>query len=344
MSVEGPIVVMTGDKPVPVAGGASNSALIQFPRLITFGLVILTFIGFAGRMFWWADLMAHMRFHYAAGLLCLSVFFFLFRELTLALIAIAGVFLNVSAIALASSANAYFSDTALDTLPGEQIRIVSYNANAGNVSPQHLVQWLTDTKPDIAVLIEVNHAWLPILDKLIPVFPYQNVTHSSTIFGMAILSRFPLISPTMDVAGPLHLPVLSADVETPVGKLCVIGVHPNLPFGAFDALARNLYIDQVGAMARTRGVACILAGDFNATPWSSGFESLRTLPNLQPEAWRVPATWPAIFGDFGIPLDHILLTMPIDRAAPLVFSRIWAGPDLPGSDHRPLVAEIKTQE
>lgn len=343
MSAEGPVVVETGTRPLAPVGVSPYPQMIRWLRLITFGLIILTFLGFTGRMFWWTDLIAHLRFHYAAALIGLSVFFFLFRQPTLSLIAISGGFLNLSSIILASSANTYVSGSELDTLAGEKITVVSYNANAANVSPENLVRWLTDIKPDIAVLIEVNHAWQPVLDKLVSVLPYQNVTHSSTIFGMAILSRFPLINPVMDVSGPLHLPVLSADIETPVGKLCVIGVHPSPPIGAFYALARNLYIDQVGAVARTRGVACILAGDFNATPWSSGFESLRTLPNLQPEAWRVPATWPAFLGDFGIPLNHILLTMPIDRSAPLVFSRLWAGPALPGSDHRPLVAEIETR-
>ena len=160
---------------------------------------------------------------------------------------------------------------------------------------------------------------------------------------MALLSRFPVDSSRTDAAGTASLPVLSAELETPVGRLCVIGVHPNAPFGSEESINRNLYLYQVGAMAQTRGMMCLLAGDFNAAPWSSGFEIIRNLPNLQPSIWRVPASWPASFGPLGVPLDHILLTMPFDKVRPIRMSKIWSGPHLPGSDHRPLITTLEVK-
>jgi endonuclease/exonuclease/phosphatase (EEP) superfamily protein YafD len=72
----------------------------------------------------------------------------------------------------------------------------------------------------------------------------------------------------------------------------------------------------------------IVAGDFNATPWSAAYE---TVPGARAGDPRFEGTFPAFLGALGLPIDHIKF------GGGLVLVDYRAGPDI-GSDHLPLVA------
>jgi endonuclease/exonuclease/phosphatase (EEP) superfamily protein YafD len=75
----------------------------------------------------------------------------------------------------------------------------------------------------------------------------------------------------------------------------------------------------------------IVAGDFNATPYTPAFA--RFLDDARLTTVRAyPGTYPQIAGDFGLPIDHVLVRG-------IRIAEIEAL-DAFGSDHRPLRADL----
>lgn len=319
-----------------------TSQWLAYARNILYVLLCLTILGFIGRMFWWADYFAHPRLHLAVALCVIAAIFILTFDWVRVIAALVGIGLNM--LAVTTSIAGTNNITNAMAMPAGQLRVITVNVS--DLSPQSpvLIRWLTSLSPDIVVLVSANHAWLPTLDKLIGALPYQKMADHTTDFGMAILSRFPMDRTESSVAGPMSLPTLTAEMETPIGRIAIMGVHPNPPGDGASTRARDLYLAQLAAIAQTTSMPTLLVGDFNATPWSSGFETIRNLPNLQPASMDIPATWPAELGPMGLPTEHILLSIPYNKPRDIIFSTIKAGPALPGLSHLPLLATLAVRE
>jgi endonuclease/exonuclease/phosphatase (EEP) superfamily protein YafD len=82
----------------------------------------------------------------------------------------------------------------------------------------------------------------------------------------------------------------------------------------------------------TGSAPTVLAGDFNATPWSSAFSGLAE-QGLH-RATGLTASWPAqMKGIFGIPIDHVMVT------SHWAMATSQTGLDL-GSDHLPVLVGL----
>jgi len=302
-------------------------------------LLTLSILGLTGRMFWWADYFAHPRLHLAAGLGLLAAIFLLMTDWMRLLAAILGVGLNIFAVFSAIPGDNNTLNAAV--MPPGQLRVAT--VNVGTIIPDSATfeKWVRETHPDILVLVEANAKWLPMLDKLLDVLPYQKIANHTSNYGLTILSRFPYDNLESGVAGPRSLPTMSAEMETPLGRLVLIALHPNPPGAGDDGRARDMYLAQIAAVAQTSSMPTLLVGDFNATPWSSGFEPIRLLPNLQPASTIIPPTWPAALGQLGLPTQHILLSIPYSKPRDLIFNQIQATPAIEGMSHLPLVADLR---
>ena len=308
-------------------------------RLTLFSFVLISVLGFTGRMFWWADLLGYPRLHLAFILLVIGVFYLTRRDMRMFLMSAVGLMINVVAV-ISALPNAGLVISPDSTLPPGEIKVATLNVNVDNPDPGSVLAWIDRENPDIVMLIEANRQWRSLADQLLETLPFNRMADNSGRHGMILLSRFPLENATSTRAGPYSLPTLSVSVETPIGQLMVIGVHPNAPTTANDYQARNLYLAQISAMAQTTGKPTLMMGDFAAVPWSSGFETIRNLPNLQPNVWKMPATWPPAAGRFGLPLDNILLTVPYTSTHGLLIKSVSAGAHIPGTAHLPLIATV----
>lgn len=309
-----------------------------YMRIALYLFLGITILGFTGKMFWWADFFAQPRIHIAALTGLLGILFLLMLDWVRVVFALAAVGLNILAMTSAVSGVNNIQN-ALDMPPGK-LRVVTLNV--GDISPNSraIAPWLASVHPDVVVLIEANRKWLPQLDQLVSTLPYQKMVDHTTEFGIAILSRFPMSKTENSVAGPNSLPTLTAEMETPLGRIAIMAVHPNAPYGSAESRARDLYLAQIAAIAQTTSMPTLMVGDFNAAPWSSGYETIRMLPNLQPSSLDVPPTWPAILGPAGLPTQNILLSIPYSMPRDLRFTSIKAGAPVAGASHLPLIADI----
>lgn len=318
-----------------------ESQLPFYAAVILYTLLTFTALGFTGRMFWWADYFAHPRLHLAGAIALISVYFLIRGDWLRLTAAVVGVGLNLLVMTSAVLGTNNLSNAI--TMPPGQLRVITLNIDQMNPADTNLQKWIAAQQPDILVLIQANRAWLPMLDEMMRIMPYQKMADHTTAFGMAILSRFPMDKTESGVAGPRSLPSLSAEMETPVGRLIVVATHPNPPTGGDEARARDLYLAQLAAIAQTSTMPTLMVGDFNATPWSSGFEPIRLLPNLQPASASTPATWPASLGPLGLPTQHILLSIPYNKPRDIFFHDLITGPAFTGTAHLPLIADIRVR-
>lgn len=212
-------------------------------------------------------------------------------------------------------------------------KIVSFNTWHSNRSHRRLVDFIDGLRADIVVLSEFGPDKIALLHDLERTYPHREGCADEWQCSVVILSRHPYtaagVADRERSGGP---PRAWMQFGSGPSSLTVIGAHLLRPIDGPEAHWREL--DQLAAVASETEGRVIVAGDFNATPWSAGFSRFVTRSGLQHMDRFVP-TFPA--GRRGLPqlaIDHIF-------ASPgMSITGVTLGPDA-GSDHRPLLATIE---
>lgn len=223
--------------------------------------------------------------------------------------------------------------------PGVPLRVATANLLWTNPDPVRLVAGLTAAAPDVLLLQEVTPEILAALRSAgaLDPYPHQVLDARSWVHGGAILSRLPLAGGrSFALAGS---PLTCADVVTGGGPVRVVNVHLVAPIGGRSRV--EVWAEQFAGLAALDAPAgghLVLAGDFNAT--GQHRPMARLLAAGLRDAQRVAGgglapTWPTT-GRPGFPvlrLDHVLVGPGVGVAG----VRRGRGP---GSDHRPLIADL----
>jgi endonuclease/exonuclease/phosphatase (EEP) superfamily protein YafD len=272
------------------------------------------------RLHWLLDLAAHWQWLFAAALLLGSLT--LARRHPRALWAL--VLLPLPWWS-ASPALPHASDTSSPTFT-----LASANVHVGTTQVTALAQWLAAAQPDAVVVLEVSPALARELSSLKD-YPHQVVHADESPFGMALLSRWPLLHSTI-VNDANGIPRIDAQLQWRTQTIALSAVHPMPPLSPHWSAQRNQTLLAVAQQHNTHEHPALVAGDFNATPWSSALVPLQALGWLRATGLR--PSWPAVGqGVMGIPIDHVLAS-PHWR-----LQHHSLGPDL-GSDHRPVLVQL----
>lgn len=205
-----------------------------------------------------------------------------------------------------------------------ELIVVAANVHVGNREPASLVAWLRAQPADVVVISELSPEYADALrNQLGDDYPYRAMFSKASPFGIGIVSRRMLYNVRRGDDGETQ--ILVAQVR--VGKYAprIIAAHPMPPLapqwhGKRDALLQLI--------AETADTPVIVAGDLNATPWSTALIGLERYALLRTTGFA--PTWPSSGrGAIGIPIDHVLASRHWRRGAS---SR---GPDI-GSDHFPV--------
>lgn len=202
--------------------------------------------------------------------------------------------------------------------PGLTVNVASANLLYGSADLKALRGWLNDTQADLVVLQEVTPAaalqlagWTEYKAKV--------MTPQEDGFGMAVFSR----NEAARVSWGVSYGTPFAVVKTQRGGVpfTFFGIHPPPPAKPSWHGLRNSLMEHLVEEAKLG--SSIVAGDFNATPWSAGMprRALFRATSLMP-------TWLGV-----LPIDQIMATSDwsvLDEGR---------GPDI-GSDHRPVWARL----
>jgi endonuclease/exonuclease/phosphatase (EEP) superfamily protein YafD len=185
------------------------------------------------------------------------------------------------------------------------LKVAAANVGLGNQEPEALLNWLDAKGIDLVALSEVTPTYAQALQTMSS-FDYQHIVPRSGPFGLALLSRHPLVEPKV-LQDADNIPRIQATVLWQEQPLTVTALHPMPPLSAHYHYVRNERLRAAAQEAATTTRPGVLLGDLNASPWSAAMLGLteagyRRATGLQP-------TWPAVMqGLVGIPIDQILVS------------------------------------
>ena len=298
---------------------------------VPWGLLALTLAGSCGAWHWAFDLCSHFRWYYFVAATLFGIL--IWRKRRRAAMAALGVTLLWNGGLLAPY---YLPSSQPDIAKdGATVSLISLNVYTGNTDKQAVIDYLRERSADLVVVMEVDERWEQALAELHDHYPHQFIQSRPDNFGIGLLSREPLAQSQFVNAGGTHLPTIVARVEREARAFVLVATHPLPPIGASNTRERNAQLRAVADIVKASSLPCVVAGDFNATPWSSAFRDLTARSGLRDSALGrgVQGSWNAKSPLIRIPIDHVLVP-----ASVRVFRRV-VGPNV-GSDHFPVEIEF----
>ena len=213
------------------------------------------------------------------------------------------------------------------------VRIMSSNLLASNRSHQSLLQQVRDVNSQLIIFQEYTTYSHQARSHALTEYPYKLVHTIDSPFGIAVYSKVPFVK--AEVKSFTSLPAVDVTIASGGNLLRVLGVHPIPPMSAATYNARNEYFNAIAAEVAGVDVPVIVAGDFNAVPWSWHFKNMLKKGELASarDGHGLKPTWPGGFIPLLIPIDHILYN---NQLALVEFDT----GDNAGSDHKPIWAEL----
>lgn len=299
-------------------------------EICALSLLVGTVAGSLGAWYWLLDLCSHFRcYYFGFAVLCLIG---VWRRPQSFWKWLLGVVLVWNAVLIAP-----YLPTSMTETPGKvtPITIVSLNVHTKNQNKQVVIDYLRKQRPDLIVVMEIDIDWAAALKELDDLYPHRLINPRPDNFGIGLLSMWPLSRPRVMDFADNDLPSIVATVQHDSNQFQFVATHPLPPIGSVRSKERDQQLRKVADFAKASAIPCVVAGDFNATPWSAAFHEFASRSELKDSAVGrgVQASWNARAWFMRIPIDHIFVppeTMVLNRSI---------GPDV-GSDHFPVEATI----
>ncbi len=224
---------------------------------------------------------------------------------------------------------------------GKPLSLITNNVFCQNWNSDGLARWLATRPADVVALQEVPAYVDRALAPLTSVYPYQvrllSDQHSPrralrTCQGIVLLSIHPISEVTFYQPVADAWPALIARLaikDTP--SVWIAAIHAADPIREAGLPLRDQFLARLGEKLNSLHGPLIVAGDFNASPYTPMYRHFHAAATLSSALWS-PATYPSQIGPFGISIDHVL-------AREATITRLTPLPAV-GSDHRPLRAEL----
>ena len=294
-------------------------------------LTLLTAISWFGAVHEYADISSHFRLHYAVGLGAVAIFMIGSRRYGFALAA-----LLLAALNLGSAL--FYPHKPLEAASiGKPLKVVTLNTLHWADNTDKIVQFIRNETPDIIFLQELPIEKLTILNQLANDYPWQKHCAEFADCGLAMLSRAPWDEASIVFRPEKNERYVWARFGPDFANMTVAGIHLKWPY--FSNQRSDL--ETVYQDLPKSGGPVLIAGDFNATPWSWMLRSFAAANNLWPAGPFRP-TWPVrkfaqdVLCGLCIPqiqIDNILVSDQIN------ILNSHTGPHV-GSDHLPLIVDI----
>jgi endonuclease/exonuclease/phosphatase (EEP) superfamily protein YafD len=308
-----------------------NGRIDRATGFATAAALALTAASWLGGTLWLMELLTHFRFQFAAGGLVLMAVAIARRRPAVA--AAATLVLAANSLPLLP----YAMPVASDAHAGEaRLRIMAANVRYSNRDYERAMALIAAENPDVVGLLEVTDAWIDGLSGLRERYPYRVIRPDEGAHGLALFSRVPIEelgdSPYREAD---QLTAIRVRADLPGRPAILTLAHLIAPTTPKRHRIRNRQIRTIAGMVATDGEAeHIVIGDLNITPWSPHYAALQEAGLANAARGRgYTATWPAVLGPLGIPIDHVLLS------AGLHVQQFRSGASF-GSDHLPIVADV----
>ncbi len=269
------------------------------PEIAAGFVATLTLLAFCGRLGWPFELFSNFRMQFLAlslaiALACLGV-----GDQASALASAVCLLVNWLAVR-----NTRFLRPVPAPREGSGLTLVWANVWKKPVALDRTLDWARLHNADIVMLGEFP---LNAVTERVPDYPFKADTgyggESFWQTRVAVLSRYPLRDiETHNPPSPYPRPFIRCVAETPNGSLTLIAVHPAAPATPAMLKDRDHHVQLLRDLATA---PFVVAGDFNATPWSPVF---RRIPGVRVGDPRWRPTWITRWPFLGLTIDHVLVS------------------------------------
>lgn len=297
-------------------------------------LAVVSLAAFLGRWVWWLDVLANFRAQYVVVLAFLGLVIMMSKWRK-----VGYTVLVVAAVNLVAVLPLYVGSPAEARVDAPSLRVMSFNLLSTNEDYSDVIDYIESVDPDVVLLHEASRPWEVAMEAAAVDYQMIRARSDRLIFGTLALVRgrqVEAVSFGFSSTSPraVELGFLPEGWATPV---TVLGIHPLAPTDEERADLRDAQLGFAGQWASSQGGPFVIAGDFNATPWSFPFRRLMAsadLMNSQAGFGLQPSFASTSNLLLRVPIDHLLHSPDLE-----VTDRIL-GPDL-GSDHFPLVVDLQ---
>jgi len=299
-------------------------------RLVSIGTVLLAaalLLGFLSAWLPLADSFAHFRFHLTVALALAALALLLLRNwqgaggaAVLTVAGVVGLGPALPAWTPADDANAVAS-----------ITLVQLNLSFRNRTPEAVAKFIRHENADVVTLQEVTSSTGRVIELLKDDYPNSILCPYARVGGVAVISRLSKAPGASEgcvqLGGLAWLRVIAGD-----RPVTVASVHLNWPY----PFSQAPQVDRLTGRLENMPRPIVVAGDFNATPWSHAVARMARASDTEVASGlrltfplRLLPWVPAI----DMPIDQVLLPPGI------VPDAVTVGPG-PGSDHRSVIARL----
>ena len=293
------------------------------------GILLVSLLGLAGKIWWGFDLFSHFRVQYLQ--LCLIPFVVALwtRRNKRAVALVLLVCFNYTFVL-----PLYFGKPR--ATPDQPIRAMLMNINANNSNnSKRVLESIAQADPDLLLLEEVTPQWAEKMATLESQYKYRIAQPQAGCFGIMLLSKYPLERGKVVEVGSGGVPSIVAEAYFPKGVVSIIGTHPPPPTGAEFSKHRNSQLAALPELVEKQNHPVLLMGDLNTTPWSPYFTQLVRESGLKNsmKGFGHQPSWPRKPFFLRIPLDHMLHSPEITIHNRMVGQEV-------GSDHFPVIVDF----
>ncbi|MEE9314618.1 MAG: endonuclease/exonuclease/phosphatase family protein [Rhizobiaceae bacterium] len=276
------------------------------------------------------DSLSHFRLHFAVLLSAASIFLVLFRKWKLAVVSLATVLISLwlTIPFLPNFGSNRPDDGTFENRVPANFSVVQFNMRYNNNDLDAAIKSLRSVDADVYLLQELTNRNLRVFKELKKTHPYQLECISYVVGSVALASRHPFVAGGEQNCSRFD-GVVSAQILVGKTTLTIASVHLRWPW----PYNQRKQVARLKEPLSRLNKPLILAGDFNAAPWSHVINQIGKITAAKPMAGMV-LSWShrLIKKTFGIgptlPIDHIYYKglIPISR-------KVLAEA---GSDHYPI--------
>lgn len=242
----------------------------------TGALIVATLFSFTGRWLWAGEMLVNFRTHFVLCFLLALAVALAMRRWRVAGVAVIGLALNAWPMYVA-----FFPPAPQPLANARTVRVAAFNVQVTNENLSDIAAYLDSLAADVVVLAELAPTErAEQLAKLLPRLPHHYLAENEGLWGVAILSRWPLIAPQLATRDGVRV-AARADVDLGDRTFRLYGAHLVWPVVPETARIRNAQLRALGRELAECPGACVVVGDFNVTPWSSHFRDLLQAPDVQ---------------------------------------------------------------
>lgn len=298
------------------------------------GVAVASVLSFFGSLWWYFDLAANFRPHFAVALVSMAVFLMLAARRRL------GVGILLVGLVNAATVVPLFIAPGVGGEPlGETLTVMSFNVNGLNDRYAEVIEYIRSEEPDVAFIHEATFLWE---DEFAAAdLPYRVEPGRQEPLDFGTLALVPETAEFTTFGFATTAP-RAVEVAVEVGEATVrlLATHPLSPSTEERARLRDAQLGFARDWSAETGGYRIVAGDLNATPWSQPFRRLLDdggLTNSQ-LGYGLELTFPSGSSQLvQVPIDHVLYS----EGFAVIDRRL--GPAL-GSDHLPVVVDLALVE